>query len=187
MLIAVSLDEDLDAARFCAREETTVPLTYPVLIDRDHAWAEAYGVINVPTTIWIDEHDRIVRPPAIAPADDKFIEFTKFSAEPHHDALRQWVLEDVAPMADTEIQDRRSAPDPQLQLARAERRLAMYLLRAGHEELGHAHLDRALELAPDDWTIQRGSLPVRGKDPFGQDFFDFYQRWEAAGRPGYDS
>ena len=187
MLIAISLDEDLDAARFCAREETTVPLTYPVLIDRDHAWAEAYGVNNVPTTIWIDEEDRIVRPPAMAPADDKFIEFTKISADIHHEALRAWVAEDIAPMADAEIQGRRTGPDPQLQLARAERRLAMHLLRAGREELGHAHLDRALELAPDDWTIQRGSLPVRGKDPFGQDFFDFYERWEAAGRPGYES
>jgi hypothetical protein len=187
VLVAISLDEDVDAARFCAREETTVPLTYPVLVDRDHAWAEAYGVINVPTTNWLDEQDRVVRPPSIAPADDKFIEFTKFSAEPHHDALRRWVLDDVAPMDDDEIQARRRAPDPQLQLARAERRLAMHLLRDGHEELGRAHLERALELAPDDWTIQRGSLPVRGKDPFGQDFFDFYQRWEAAGRPGYDA
>lgn len=186
MLIAISLDEDVDAARSCAREESTVPLTFPIAVDRDHAWAEAYGVTNVPTTVWIDEHDRIVRPPAIAPADDRFIEFTKFSAFPHHDALRAWVRDGAAPMDDAEVTARRSAPDPQLQLARAERRLAMYLLRDGHEELGDAHLEQALALAPDDWTIHRGSLPVRGKDPFGQDFFDFYERWQAAGRPGYD-
>jgi len=187
VFVAISLDEDLEAARSCAREETTVPLTYPVLIDRDHAWAETYGVINVPATIWIDEHDQIVRPPAMAPADDKFIEFTKISAEIHHDALRKWVIDDIVPMADAEIQERRIAPDPVLQLARAERRLAMHLLRNGDEHLGNAHLEEALALAPDDWTIQRGSLPVRGKDPFGQDFFDFYERWEAAGRPGYES
>lgn len=144
-------------------------------------------MVNVPTTIWLDEHDRVVRPPAIAPADDKFIEFTKFSAEPHHDALRAWVTDDVVPMATEEIRARRAAPDAQLQRARAERRLAMYLLRSGFETLGHAHLDAALDLAPEDWTIHRGSLPVRGKDPFGQDFFDFYERWEAAGRPGYDA
>jgi len=177
----------VDAARSCAREETTVPLTFTVLVDRDHAWAEAYGVINVPTTIWVDEQDRVVRPPAIAPADDRFIEFTKFSALPHHEQLRAWVRDGVAPMTDQEVRSRREPPDPQLQLARAERRLAMHLRRRGFDDLGAAHLDRALELAPDDWTIQRGSLPVRGKDPFGQDFFDFYQRWESAGRPGYPS
>ena len=69
---------------------------------------------------------------------------------------------------------------------RAEEAFVGCLLRAGHDDLGDAHLERALALAPDDWTIHRGSLPVRGKDPFGQDFFDFYERWQAAGRPGYD-
>jgi len=163
------------------------PLTYPVLIDRDHSWAEAYGVINVPATVWVDEHDRVVRPPSIAPGDDRFIDFTKISAEIHHDALRRWVHDDVLPMDAATVRERRTPADPALQLARAERRLAMHLLRRGHDEQFETHLERALELAPDDWTIQRGSMPVRGEDPFGQAFFDFYQRWEAAGRPGYES
>ena len=157
-----------------------------MLIDRDHAWAERYGVVNVPTTIWVDEHDRIVRPPAIAPGDDKFIDFVGFSAEPHHQALREWVREGTLPMGADEVQARRQAPDPQLQLARAERRHAVDHIRTGDAVVGYARLEGALALAPDDWTIHRGSLPVRGKDPFGQDFFDFYERWQAAGRPGYE-
>jgi hypothetical protein len=164
-----------------------VELTYPLLIDRDHRVAELYGITNVPTTVWIDEEDRIVRPPAIAPADDRYKDFTKIEAELHHEALRRWVRDDVVPMDPDEARGRREPPTPELQAARAERRLAVHLLRAGHDDAAQRHLARALELAPADWSIHRGSMPLRGEDPFGQAFFDFYEAWEAAGRPGYQS
>jgi hypothetical protein len=185
VIIAVALDEDLDAIRYCARDESPVTLTYPVLIDRDHLLAEHYGIVNIPTTIWINEQGRIVRPPAIAPADDKFRDFTKVDSSLHHTALRRWVRDGVTPMTDAEIRARQEEPDADVQQARAERRLAVHLLRRGDTDHAQAHLAAALTLAPNDWTIQRGSMPLRGEDPFGQAFFDFYESWEAAGRPGY--
>jgi len=156
-----------------------------VLVDRDHRVAELYGIINIPTTVWIDESDRVVRPPSIAPADDKFRDFTQIDSSVHHAELRRWVVDGVAPLDEDAVRARQPGPTAELQAARAERRLAAHLLRAGREEAAARHFTRAMELAPEDWTIHRGSMPMRGEDPFGQAFFDFYQSWEAAGRPGY--
>jgi len=183
--IAVALDEDLAAVNQWARDESPVPLTYPMLVDRDHLVAEQYGIMNIPTTVWIDEHDRVVRPPSIAPADDRFRDFTQIDSAVHHAALRSWVRDGVAPLTDDEVRGRQIPPEPTVQQARAERRLAVHLLRAGDRDAGERHLAAAMTLAPNDWTIRRGSMPIRGEDPFGQAFFDFYQEWEAAGRPGY--
>lgn len=158
-----------------------------MLVDRDHLVAERYGIVNVPTTVWIDEEGFVVRPPSIAPADDRFKDFTQLDSSVHHDALRTWVHDGVAPPSNDELRARLTPPSPELQVARVERRLAMHLLRADARDAAEQALARAMALAPEDWTIHRGSMPVRGEDPFGQAFFDFYQQWEAAGRPGYDA
>lgn len=156
-------------------------------MDRDHVVAERYGIVNVPTTVWIDEEGSVVRPPSIAPADDRFKDFTQLDSSVHHDALRAWVRDGVAPLSADDLRARLTPPSAQLQVARAERRLAMHLLRMDARVAAEQALARAMELAPEDWTIHRGSMPVRGEDPFGQAFFDFYQQWESAGRPGYDA
>jgi peroxiredoxin len=186
-IISVALDEDADAVRHWARDEPAAPLSYPVLVDRDHVVAERYGFTNVPMTAWIDEGGRIVRPPLMAPGDDQFRDFTQIDSSLHHDALRRWVRDGVAPLSDDELRARSAEPAPEMQAARTERRLAMYLVRADRPVHAERHLAAALELAPDDFTIQRGSMPVRGEDPFGDAFFEFWEAWEARGRPGYDS
>ena len=150
-----------------AVDEPPAPLTYPVLVDRDHALAELYGVVNVPSTVWIDEDGRIARPPVIAPADDKFKEFTQIDSTAHHAALRRWVRDGVAPLTPDEVRARHEAPTPELQAARVERRLAMYLLRAGRADLAETHLARAARARaerlhdPPGLDAGTGARPVR--------------------------
>jgi hypothetical protein len=95
------------------------------------------------------------------------------------EALRAWVAGGPPPVP--------PAPEDsaQLRAARAERRLAAWLHRAGRTEAAERHFARAVELAPLDFSIRRASMRSRGQDPFGADFAELWDEWSAAGRPGY--
>lgn len=180
-VVAVALDEH-EAAREWI--EAANP-TYPCVIDRDHVVAERYGFINVPTAIWIDEDDRIVRPPDMTPVNDLFKDFTGIESEIHHDQLRAWVREGTLPLALDEVAEHQHPPTADDHLARLHRRIGAWLHRHGRDDDAARHFDRARTLAPWDWTVHRGSMPLTGQDPFGQAFFDYVKDWAAAGAPGY--
>ena len=157
--------------------------SYPVAVDTAHVTAERYGITNVPSVVWVDEDDNIVKPPTIAPGDDQFVDFTKIESEQHHDALRRWVRDGELPdSAHGEPPERTDAE----QQALAERRVAAYLQRAGDTDAAKRHLAAAQELAPWDWTVRRGGIAMTGGDPFlGEEFTSFWEEWDASGRPGY--
>ena len=57
-------------------------ITMPVLYDPNHLLTEMYAISNVPTVVWIDEEDRIVRPNGSAFGSDLFTEFTGVELRP---------------------------------------------------------------------------------------------------------
>ena len=176
----MSLDDDAEAARPWHDEGD---LSFPSVLDANHVIADWFGIVNVPTAVWFDEHGDMVRPPTIAPGDDRFREFSGVDSSIHHDALRRWVVEGEL---DRALMTRWSPPPSADQsLARAHRRLAAWLHRNGRDDAAAPHFAAAAELAPDDWTIRRGSMPLQGGDPFGDEFFAFAVEWDERGRNSY--
>src|SRR4051794_26408977 len=181
-MVGVAFDDTVPVAKEWLDAADPRP-TFPMLLDREHLLGELYGIFNVPTVVWIDEDDRIARAPVIAPGDDQFKDFTNIDSSVHHDQLRTWVRTGVLPPASGH--EVVMLPTDDEQRARLERRVGAYLARAGRAEAAEVHFRRAVELAPMDWTIRRGTLPLRGGDPFGQEFFEFMGEWIEAGSPGY--
>ena len=179
-IFSVALDADPEDSRPWI--EAGRP-SYPVAVDTAHVTAERFGITNVPSVVWIDENDTIVKPPTIAPGDDQFVEFTQIDSAQHHDLLRAWVRAGTLPANAAAEPQRRTDDEPP---ALAGRRVAAHLQRIGRTEAAQRHLAAAQELSPWDWTVRRAGIAMTGGDPFlGEEFTSFWEEWNAAGRPGY--
>lgn len=178
-MIAVAFDESPDDVRPWAEG-----ITYPVLIDSEHLLTELYAISNVPTVVWIDGDDRIVRPNGVAFGTDLFKDFTGIDAGPHLDLVRDWVNAGDEPLA-ASTPERVAVEDlnDDEVLARLHFRVAVHARRSGDNDTASRHFELAGRLAPHDFTIRRATLPLVGDDPFGATFFAMYEEWEQAGHP----
>ena len=178
-VIAVALDESVDDVR-----PWTDGITLPVLIDPQHVLTELYAISNVPTVIWIDEDDRIVRPNSVAFSTDMFAEFTGAYAGPHLDALRSWVRDGTV----VDLRRRRPCRGPRPVRRRGPRPAA---LPGRHRSpaTGRRRRPRVVTscgpASSRRWTSPSGAPPCRSwaAIPFGQDFMELYQEWNDAGSP----
>lgn len=182
-VVGVAVDEDVDSVRPWVDD---AGVRFPVVVDSDHRLVEAFAMTHVPTVVWLDEDGAVVRPNTVAFADDTFTSVHGVRSAPHLDALRRWVVDGDAGTDDGEAARRTPEPSFDAQLARAEFAAAVTLLRRGDHAGAARHFDAAERLAPDDFTIRRASMPLRGRNPFGPEFFDWYAEWRARGEPGYD-
>lgn len=154
-----------------------------MLIDQEHLLSELYAISNVPTVIWIDEQDRIVRPNGVAFSSDMFKEFTGVEAGPHLESVRSWVRTGTVPIA---AEDARQAvgdlSDDEVR-ARLHFRVAAHARRNGDDATAQRHFAEAGRLAPSDFTIRRAAMPLTGGNPFGPEFMELYSEWQEAGSP----
>jgi hypothetical protein len=181
-VITVALDKSADDARPWI--EAARP-THPALIDSRHVVADLYNIVNVPTVVWIDERGRIVRPSDVAFGTDTFRHITGIESARHLAALRAWVRDERGALAPDEVRAAQSLPTPAHQEARAEFGLGEWLFARGRAAAAAPHFVRAGTLAPHDFTIRRGTMPMRGIDPMGPEFREMLQEWTRAGHRYY--
>jgi len=158
-------------------------ITFPVLIDPEHIITELYAISNVPTVVWIDERDAIVRPNGVAFGTDTFKDFTGVDAAPHLEAVRRWVHSGDLPIGRDAARAAVEDLTADEVLARVHFRVAAHARRRGSSQSAARHFEAAARLAPHDWTIRRAAMPLSGQDPFGQGFFEMYAQWQEAGSP----
>ena len=181
-MITVAIDRSADDARPWI--EAARP-THPSLIDTTHVIADLYNIVNVPTILWIDERGRIVRPNDVAFGTDTFKHITGIRAATHLAALRVWVRGEATALPEARVRALQSLPTEDDQRARAEFGLGEWLFNRGRTEAAARHFTRAGELAPHDFTIRRGTMPMRGIDPMGGEFREMLGSWVKAGNPYY--
>jgi hypothetical protein len=188
-VITVAIDATLAAPRPYVRAASA---THPSLVDTEHRVADLYNMVNVPTVVWIDEQGRIVRPNDVHYVSAEFSSITKFHPRKPLAALRAWVLGEGPALPDAmagkAVDELVAMPTAADQEARAAFALGWHLAQRGDAasaEAAERWFQRAGDLAPHDFTIRRGSMPIRGIDPAGPAFFEMTAAWRAAGKPYY--
>ena len=193
-LVTVGLDA-LGGAGCSAFIEAAQP-EHPSLIDRHHVLAELFGVINIPSSVWINENGIIVRPAEAAPAPPqaattpprvslprdgppRFAEMAgeavkiKRDAQAYHAALRDWVEHGAASrfaLSADEVMARSRPRDDAKARGHAHFQLATQLEADGHHEAAVQHFREAHRLVPDSWTFRRQawSLEKVGEGPLAR-------------------
>ena len=181
MVITVALDRATDARPWI---EAAAPI-HPSLIDERHQLGELYNMVNVPTVVWIDEAGQIVRPNDVAFTTEKGGRYASVSTAEQIVLLRRWVRGELPEATPERARHQISMASPESQTARAHFGLGWWLHEQGLVEEAQGQFSIAGDMAPGDFTIRRGTMPLRDADPFGPEFRMMVAEWLAEGQTYY--
>ncbi len=128
------------------------------LIDTQHTVTSLYGMVNVPSGVWIDEEGHIVRPPEVAYSRQMGFGGLAAGDDQYVEALKDWVengAESDYVFGDQDLQEKLALSSPDRLRADAHFKMAVYLHGEGAAEAASQHWQRAQELDPLNWNYHR--------------------------------
>jgi hypothetical protein len=149
---------------------------HPALVDEGHLLDELFGIVNVPSGVWVDEDGLIVRPPEPAfsarpdwaeGVDEGPSEYRRRTVELEEQllvedekyvaAVRDWARHGRASryvLGPDEVMARSQPRSRATSEAAAHFELGTHLQRLGHGADAVAHFRAAHRLQPENWTYK---------------------------------
>lgn len=162
---------------------------HPTLLDRAHQVDAAFGIVNIPNALWVDETGHIVRPvepawpaprevaarsPLLDSDDDRLVaiatqasQIVLWTAENYGDAVRDWARrgsDSPYVLSPDEVLAKSGARGYDGSAAAAHFELAQALERGGSHAAAVPHFRAAHRLAPDNWTYKRQAWSLNGPE-----------------------
>ena len=194
-LEVVTVALDLMGVQTAGRWIQAAAPRHPSLIDRAHVVDQLFGIVNVPSGVWIDEHGVVVRPPEPAfpkraaflsrpvPTDldpyqaEVLQEARRIRTEPelYTSALRDWVEhgpDSRFALTPEEVLRRAGERAPERSQAAAHFELAQHLWREGRQAEAVPHFRQARRLQPANWTYKRQAWVLANRFQAPSDLFE---------------
>lgn len=172
--VILAVSQDVAGAEVAAQHYAEQGVEFPALLDPTHSVTRLYGMVNVPSGVWIDEEGRIVRPPETAWSREYRFGPMTVGGDAYLAALRDWVAqgaESEYAMGAEELALHLAPRHAERALADASFVLGTHLFRAGELQAALPWWARAQELDPDNWNYHRDPWSLDGR-PAGPRFLE---------------
>jgi hypothetical protein len=181
---------DTRGSEACKKYIDRAESKHPSLIDQAHALGELFGIVNVPSGVWIDEKGMIVRPPEPAWTRDQeysrievpegasaemierinLVKGLRIEGDIYLAAVRDWAENGPASryaLSPDEVVRRSHLRPLEVARAAAHFELGQHLHRSGFAKDAISHFREAHKLQPQNWTYKRQawSLVDRAQGP----------------------
>jgi hypothetical protein len=184
----ISVAQDTGGGKDAGPWITAAKPEYTALVDERQTVTQKYGMVNVPTAVWINERGRIVRPNEVAFIDDRFKSFTNMDSSPYIDAIRDWAAngaKSIYVLSEAELRARLKPQSSDRVRADAEFALGEYLYKQGKGTDAILHFKEAQRLDPDNWNYKRQAWALSDADrDYGTNFRKEVQKLN--GKPYYE-